>query len=270
MALDYHIHTPLCGHARGRPEEYLREAVRRGLSEIGFADHAPLPEEARRHVRLSVPFETIAMPWERLASYVRIVERLRRTSPIPVRLGLETDYVPYSRRFVTAVLEHPFDYLIGSVHFVDHWGFDQEEFLFEQERYGFGRLMRRYLELVTEMASTRLFDVAGHLDLPKKFGRKPDRRFDAAFRRALKAVKLAGMAVELNTSGWDRPAAEAYPSEALLRLCHELDIPVTLGSDAHSPEEVGRHLDRGRRLLRKVGYRRLASFRRHVLTAVPL
>jgi histidinol-phosphatase (PHP family) len=268
MLLDYHIHSALCGHAKGKPGEYLASAVKAGLREVGFADHAPLPPEAREKIRLSVPFRRITMTDKEVPGYIRAVHRLKKISPIPVKLGMEVDYLPYSRSVFNLLADHDFDYFIGSVHFVDHWGFDQEEFLFEQERYGYGPLIRRYLSLIRGMASTRLFDIVGHLDLPKKFGTKPGRQFDADFRATLSEIRKNGMAVELNTSGWERPVREAYPSRKILRTCFEMDIPVTLGSDSHAPDQVARHFGRAKNLLKSVGYNRIASFLGHRLIPV--
>ncbi len=84
MNPDYHMHTPLCGHASGHPAEYAQEAMRKGLPEIGFADHNPMPER----------FDNWRMGVEDLPRYFEMVEEAREKTPgFPIRLGLECDYI---------------------------------------------------------------------------------------------------------------------------------------------------------------------------------
>src|SRR5262249_13456851 len=82
---DYHMHTPLCRHATGHPAEYAREAMRKGLPEIGFSDHSPMPE----------PFDDWRMDIGDLPRYFELVDEAREKTPgFPIRLGLECDYFP--------------------------------------------------------------------------------------------------------------------------------------------------------------------------------
>jgi len=270
MLVDYHIHTKRCRHAAGEMKEYLATAVKKGLAEIGFSDHFPYLAEHRARIKLSLPLDKVAMPESELPCYVRDVEELRKKSPIPIRLGCEVDFFPGSVAAFNLLSRFDFDYFIGSIHFIDGWGFDQDEYKDGSGKYSPTAVYKRYLELLTEMAGTRLFDIVGHLDLPKKFGVHPPAGLDRDFKSALNAVKKSGMAVEVNTSGLDKTAAEAYPSGKILRICFDLGIPVTLGSDSHKPEEVGRHFSEARAALRKIGYRKLATFERHVLRGVDL
>ena len=73
-------------------------------------------------------------------------------------------------------------------------------------------------------------------------------------------LKAADVCVEFNTSGWRAPVKEAYPGVFFLSKCHELGIPVTLGSDAHKPQDVGSGLQRAALILSKIGFREIATF----------
>jgi len=262
--VDYHIHTKLCNHATGEPEEYLKEAQKKNLLEIGFSDHAPLLPDATKNIRYSIPFEKITMPLSKIKHYINMIKSLSKKSKIPVKLGLETDFFPSTLSIFQTIKNFDFDYIIGSIHFVDYIGFDQEEFIYETEKYGYGRLIKKYLYLIRKMAETRLYDIVGHLDIPKKFGKKPGKMFDNDFRKTLNVIRLNRMAVEINTSGLDRKVKEIYPSLKLIKTCFELNIPVTLGSDAHRPEEVGRHFDEAKKILKKVGYNKIVLFKDHI------
>jgi histidinol-phosphatase (PHP family) len=77
----------------------------------------------------------------------------------------------------------------------------------------------------------------------------------------LDRIAKAGMALEINTSGWRRPVGEAYPSPLILSLAREREIPLTFGSDAHAPDEVGYEFAKAVQLAREVGYTESLRFR---------
>ncbi|GMA14419.1 histidinol-phosphatase HisJ family protein [Deinococcus metallilatus] len=228
---DSHLHTPLCGHATGTPREYAQAALDAGLAGICFTDHMPMPAwyDAPWRMRL-----------DQLAEYVDRVREVQAdySGRLEVRLGLEADVHPGTERFVERVLNaYPWDYVIGSVHYLGAWGFDNPEFVAEYEDRDLTGLYRDYYALVEGAARTGLFDSVGHLDLPKKFGHR-----DPAGSAALHALDVAaesGLALDFNTAGWRKPVAEAYPSPELTRAAAERNIPFVLGSDAHTPQEVG-------------------------------
>lgn len=228
---DSHLHTPLCAHATGTPREYAQAALDAGLAGLCFTDHIPMPEwyDAPWRMRL-----------DQLQEYVDDVRTVQAefADQLEVRLGLEADYHPGTERFVEDVLNlHDWDYVIGSIHYLGAWGFDNPEFMGEYDRRDLGRLYRHYYALVEGAARSGLFDAVGHLDLPKKFGhRDPD---GYAALHALDVIGDLGLALDFNTAGWRKPVAEAYPAPDLTRMAAERGIPFVLGSDAHKPEEVG-------------------------------
>ena len=203
------------------------------------------------------------MPLEELPHYVNDVISIKKKTKIRVKLGLEVDFIPDDMSAFNILKHYAFDYFIGSVHFIGEWGFDQDDYVSEFGRMGVDKAYIKYCELIGRMADTCLFDIVGHLDLPKKFGHFPGKKVLPHFDRALRFVKSANMAVEINTSGLDRKAKEMYPSPDILKLCYQHDIPLTLGSDSHKPGEVGRHFAEAKALLRKVGYHSLVSFTNH-------
>ena len=109
LPADYHMHTPLCRHATGEPSEYAAKALERGLDEIGFSDHSPMPKDDFDDWRM--------LPGE-LEDYLERVARARRDFPgLEIRLGLEVDYIPGQEDWIRELAaRHPWDYFIGSVH----------------------------------------------------------------------------------------------------------------------------------------------------------
>lgn len=253
MLADYHLHTPLCGHASGTPEAYAVRARELGLPEIGFADHAPMPFEGAEGYRMKLG---------ELPEYAAAVRRCREAFPgLAIRFGIEADYHPTAVEYVARLLKsHDFDYVIGSVHYIDDWGFDHPLQAHQFETRDVYEVYVRYYGLVAELADTGLYDILGHFDLVKKFGYRPSKDTAALERTALEAVARAGMALDVNTSGLRRPVAEIYPSLGILRAAREMDIGIVFGSDAHAPGQVGLGFDRALAQVRAAGY---ARYRRY-------
>ena len=248
---DYHTHTARCGHAHGQPADYVAAAQALGLSAIGIADHLPLLPE---------PDPELSMDASDLAGYVAEVRGLGTAHAGYVRLGIEADYRPHTISDVRSLLEeHPFDYTIGSVHHLGEWGFDDPRQIDEYEDREIDDVWVEYLELVGDAAETGLFTVLGHLDLVKKFGFRPTRTLKMELDHLVSRIARAGVIVEINTAGLHRPVKEAYPTTDILALLNEAGVPITFGSDAHRPEEVGRDFSHAVGLAHAAGYREFAS-----------
>ena len=251
--VDYHVHTKLCGHAVGEAEDYVREAIARGLAEIGFADHMPLLE--RRDARLS-------MAPDDLPRYVDMVKDLQESvSGIRIRLGLEMDYMPGQMDAIwEAASRHEFDYVYGSVHYMDGWGFIDSRNAAGYVGKDPDRLYTRYFELFREAAERGGFDIMAHPDIIKKHGITTTLPVERLYEEAAEALSSAGVAIEINTSGLRRTTAEIYPALPFLRACAGRGVAVTLGSDAHAPQEVGMDFDLALTLLERAGISEIATF----------
>jgi histidinol-phosphatase (PHP family) len=193
-------------------------------------------------------------------------------SEVVLRIGVEVDYFPETAAAVSQQIRmQDLDYVIGSVHFVDNFPIDEDaehwEALAVAER---DEMWRRYWERIVLLAESGWCDVVGHLDLPKKFWYRPSRDLKEEEGRALAAVAAAGLAIELNTNGWNKPVAEAYPSLSLLRQAQMRGVPVMISADAHRPEEVVQHFERAYELARAAGYRELVRFAERKRSAYPL
>ena len=256
---DYHVHTARCGHAVGRMEEYVAHARRQGLPEMGFSDHLYLywlPVEGRD--------PELAMGEHELDDYVEDVLRLRRENPdLTIRLAIEADYILGREADLKGILErYPWDYVLGSVHFIDAWGFDDSRYLSTFDEWDIDELYGRYFDLVLRAAESGLFDSMSHPDLVKKFGHRPSAAFDLGglYERVAECFKRTGVCVEVNTAGLRKPCGEIYPALELLRACRRAGVPATLGSDAHEPEHVGLAFDQGVAHLRAGGYDSVIAF----------
>lgn len=264
MLVDYHMHTPLCLHAEGTPEEYCERALERGIPEIGFSDHGPMPAWYDPASRMS------------LGQYPRYIEMVREVQlkfegRLTIKLGLEADYFPGTEEFVKETLRrYEFDYVIGSVHFLGTWGFDNPRYAEEFRRRDLWEVYTEYYAQVEQLAQSRLFDILGHADVVKKFGYVPERDTTLLMKRAVEALKDNDLCFEINTSGLRKPCKEIYPARAFVEVAAKAGVPVTLGSDSHEPGTVGADYDRALRLLKECGYKRIARFTRRKRELVAL
>jgi histidinol-phosphatase (PHP family) len=255
LPADYHMHTPLCRHASGEPAAYARRAVELGLTEIGFSDHSPM---------LRDDFDNWRMRFDQLDEYVANVRRTQQEFPqLTIRLALEVDYLPGQEDWIRRLAaRHPWDYFIGSVHYVsDSWAIDNPAKLSEWKKRDPYEVWQIYFERLTLAAESKLFEIIGHADLPKKFGIRPTQDCTPLYEKFLNAAAKADVAIELNTAGLRKDCQEIYPSRDLLQLAFQKHVPITFGSDAHAPGEVGLNFADAIALARSVGYTQQCRFK---------
>lgn len=250
---DYHIHTGRCGHASGEMRQYVERAMEKGLAEIGFADHLPLLD--RRDPSLT-------MSREELPLYIEEIDRLRREYPeITLKTGIEADYLPGFEEETAMLLDYyPFDYVIGSVHFIGSWGFDDP-----REKAGYSgkeplEVYKEYFHTLQKAARTGLFDIMAHPDLIKKYDYRPSADVSDLYEETARAFSEAGAAIEINTAGLRKPVSEIYPHREFLETCRAFGVDLVFGSDAHAPEDVGRDFDLAVSLARDAGYDTTLTF----------
>ncbi len=247
--VDYHTHP--YGHGEGNfsssyLEEFIKNAKKRGINELGFSDHDQYLEE---------------IEWKQLIA-------IKENTSFKIKLGLEFDFFPgIDNKLEKVIKDYPLDYSIVSVHFIDNWGFDNPT---EKEGYqekDVDMLYEKYYNLIQQAVSSNLFDIVGHLDLIKVFNFFPQKKEIINFvRPVLQQIKKNGLVVEINTNGINKPVGEMYPSLEIIKIMEQMQIPITLGSDAHLPERTGENLKKAVQIAFKIGYRYIVSFSNHKKT----
>jgi histidinol-phosphatase (PHP family) len=261
LPADYHTHTQLCRHAGGLPIDYARAAADRGIPEIACTDHIPFPND---------PHPSIRMTRKEFDAYLVHVREAQQAGLCGVLLGIEADY---QRDLVQGHIQSilaaaDFDLVLGSLHTGPFWDLAPGDPAATPEFVE--QMYRTYFLRMTELARTRLYDVCSHFDIVKRCGvRAPEALLAEIVPPALDAVAAAGMAIEINTSGFDHGAAEAYPSLRILTWMKDRGIPLTFGSDSHDPAQIGRHFEKAIDLARAAGHTHRADFRRRKKTLVP-
>ena len=271
MLVDYHIHLE-GRYEKERVGKYIEIGLRRGVKEFGIAEHIHRFKESkdipdRIIERFGRNQDTVFMrEWwgrhctRRIEEYVEFVQTLKDDG-YPVKLGCELDFLP-DVPVHSFVGDWPWDFITGSVHWIEGWGFDH---LNRKSTWG-GRdidlAYRKYFNLVKDAAESGLFDVIGHIDVIKVFGHYPIGEWSSWVDDALVMIAEKKMSVEVNTAGLRKPVGEMYPSKSILKRCRELEIQVTLSSDAHRPEDVGHRFDEALLLLQEAGYDSLTGYSR--------
>ncbi len=257
MLVDYHTHNELCKHAVGTIEEYILHAVSLGLDEIGISDHTPMPDEWDLAVRM-----TEEQYWNKYKPEV-LALREKYKETITVKFGLEGDFFPGTETWVQSFnAKSEFDYVIGSVHYLGEWGFDNPQFVTKYDLRDVDAIYTEYYDHIKRSAQCGLFDIVGHCDLVKKFGHRPTKNMEEILRETFSVIQQSGMSVEINTSGLRKPVKEVYPSEQILRIISEYNIPLTLGSDAHAPADVGKDFDTAKALVERYGNGKISVYTR--------
>lgn len=264
--IDLHVHTARCGHASGTLEEYIARARAAGVATMAFTDHLPMPEGYPQHYTMHA---------DEVRAYVAEVRAEAVVAAVhggpEVLCGIEADWLPDHVAWTKERLsELDLDVVLGSVHFIGGWAFDDPSLINRYSTWRIDELWARYFSDLADAARSGLFDVMAHPDLVKKFGYIPDVDPTSWYEEAASAIQEAGCAIEVSTAGLRKPVAQIYPSLEFLRICHRRGIPATTASDAHAPDEVGRGLDEARALLREAGYESLVVYRDRAPSEVAL
>ncbi|MBU0728644.1 MAG: histidinol-phosphatase [Proteobacteria bacterium] len=245
-AFDGHMHSKLCGHAVGEMEEYVVAAIDKGLSGINFLEHLEID------IRY---FEKTWLSDAEFSYYVSEGKRLKNKykSQIQVGTGIEVGFNPNRVPEIKTFLDtYDWDLIGISYHFLDtaekyHLNMvsSKKQNLDAALKYGPEKIVLAYYEGLRQAASILPGTVLCHLDAVLRFlpeipltNEIWDRIMDV-----LDVIKNRGMALEVNTSGY-RIRDEPFPAIRLLREAVRREIPLSLGSDAHKPGDVGRYFHR--------------------------
>lgn len=248
------MHTALCGHATGSLAEYVEHAIKLGFKEIGFSDHAPMV-----HERLP----GVTMDFRQLSLYHRLIDEVKEKygSQISIKYALEADFIPGFEAKTKEIIEgYPYDYIIGSVHYVNGFAVDDPVTIERWKTVDINQVWRDYFNLLRLSAQSGMFNTIGHCDLPKKFGHRPSVDMTDEVKKTAKVFKDSGVVVEINTSGLRKPVKEMYPSPAHLKIYCEAGVPLTFGSDAHTPGDVGKNFKEAVELAKSAGYSEYVTF----------
>ena len=249
---DSHMHTPLCKHAWGEPEEYAAQGIKAGLKGIIFTCHCPMPDGYWPSVRMAD---------SEFDLYVQLVARAASAfeGRLDVCLGLESEFYPGCEPWIEKLHQRAdFDFILGGL----HW--QAKEYLSKYEQGTIENFRRTYFEHLAQSAESGLYDCLAHPDLVKNY--HPDSWCFAIIKNtvagALDRIAKTGVSMEINTSGLNKSYSEMNPGNEMLRMMAERGIPVVLGSDAHRANRVGEHFITALNNLADAGYEEVGYFQK--------
>lgn len=288
---DYHLHLhphdpspdqwpPPGEYPDGLIELYVEAAARRGVTELGFTEHLFRCVEAagalgpfwekEPNPRLAAQAEEF-ITHDRVLSLDRYVAEIlaAKERGLPVLLGLEVDFFPDTIEAVLRLLDpYPFDFLIGSVHWVGGWSIDHGDVADEFEARGVERAYADYFEWETALAASGTVDVLAHADVVKKFGHRLATPPLDLYEGVAKAAAASNTAVEVSSAGLYRVVGEVYPAPEFLAAFFDAGVPITLASDAHAPDNAGRGHDEVVAAAKAAGYTHRLRFEQRSASTV--
>lgn len=260
---DYHVHTPLCHHAKGWPLEFAQRAVDLGLGELGFADHNPMPTQ----------FDNWRMAIGDLPRYLDEVAGAKAQFPqLNIKLGLECDYLAGRGAWIEELAgKTDWDFLIGSVHYLPSgWAVDDPQYISRFRGADIEDIWANYWRTYVDAIRSGLFDFVAHPDLPKKFGFRPAGDLTRYYEPVIAALAETGTPFEINTAGLRKECAELYPADDFLRLAAQAGVPLLINSDSHDPAELCAGFPEAVKAARQAGFTHTVRFTRRQRSLVPL
>ena len=278
MRVDYHMHLETGPLTLEYLERFWRQAQKAGLDEIGISEHGHNYKQFRKtmeHLWTGQNTYPEVVQWlekdfsRDLDEYVALIQEGKKQG-WSLKLGLEVDYIPGKEAEIAALIDaYPWDYVLGSVHFLDKWAFDFSPEVGWPEK-DVNSAYQAYFTALTKAAASGLFDSITHPDLIKIFRHRPTISLEPYYAELAAALASSDTCVEINAAGLRKPVGRIYPEPELLVKCREAGVPITLACDAHYPEDVGKGLDEAIELARSTGYTQVAIFTGRQRTLVPL
>lgn len=251
---DQHLHSHFSADTDASMRDMIEAGIKAGLNTMCFTEHndfemPPLPGYPPE----SWVLNTDSYLYELLGFKEEYSDRIKLL--FGVEIGFQEKCM---RQDAVYAKSHEFDFIIGSSHIIRDLDPYYPEFF---EGRDVEDAYHEYFE--TELLNIKKhsnFDVYGHLDYVVRYGGDPTSPYDYAkhaevFDEILKTLIAKEKGIELNTGGIDKGMKEFHPCEKVLRRYKELGGEIiTIGSDAHSAENVACHFDKAADMLKACGF----------------
>lgn len=262
---------------------YFEQGMKRGIERFGMVDHLYRFTEFRSYYEKHMivddtPLGRMQYDWldrvcvSSIEPFLAAVRKAKENG-YPVSLGVEADYFLNGEDELRELLgRYELDYVIGSVHFHDGWGFDNPETQHLFKDKDLFELYKQVFETVKSAAASGMFNMIAHLDNLKVFNYRPDEALLLPlYEEVAQTLLKENVATEINTGlAYRYPVKEACPSPAFLQILSQYDVPITMSSDAHFPDDIGTMLDEAAELLLASGYSEIVYFQEGKRMSTPL
>ena len=269
---DFHVHLENGPFSLEWMQKFVEVGKKRNVVEIGFSEHGHRFKES---VGL-LASEGFRGEWtqkeatESIEDYIKAVEEAKKFG-FPVKLGIELDYVPeYEKEILKFSKSYPFDFVIGSVHWLGDFGFDHPLLKSMWEKSDVNKTYDEYFSVLIMAVKSGIFDFIAHPDVIKVFGYRAAKDMAPVYEELAKTAKDANICMEVSTAGLRKPVGEIYPSPELMSFFKKYDIPIIINSDAHLPEDVGRDFDKAMEFVKSFGYNKLCYFDKRIRKTIDI
>lgn len=258
LLTSYHNHS-VWSDGQNSIAEMYQAAKAAGLREFGLSDHWIIPPE------VGYDHESWSLHKDRLEEYVEeclFWKKRLDDENFTIKLGLEVDFFAENYQENLQYLQKfPFDYLIAAVHFYKKFSIDHQisDWL-ELNQEQIDQIWLGYCDSLCQLAATSSFDFLAHIDLPKKFAFYPSTSIETVLKPVLEALQKYDLPIEINTAGWSKDCAEAYPGMAIVKKAKELGIPILVNADAHCTADLKQHYDKAEKMLLEAGITEVCRF----------
>lgn len=263
---DFHVHSDYSTDSYASMESQIEAAISKGMERLCFTDHMDLdfPEQYGGGFHFDVP------------SYFEKIKALKKAcaNRITVLTGIEIGMQPYlADRYRELISQNPFDFVICSTHLVN--GLDPYYPEFWESHASEESAVLQYLETtLANIEAFQDFDTYGHLDYIIRYAPSITfsyQSYEAIIDQILLMLIHYKKGIEVNTAGYKYGLGHANPHEAIINRYFELGgTYITIGSDAHKPEEAANDFPRALCMLKNLGIDNYAIFEARRSSLLPL
>lgn len=246
---DYHIHSAFSYDSNTKIDDMIDAAIKKGLKQVAITDHYD-PEYANpmkdTFIDLKQYFKELKRVEEKYKEKITIVKG--------IELGLQEHIIDLAN---SAVSMHEYDFVLGSFHCAEGKELYGETFYANRTHIEGYRAF--YKNCIRVLSTFENFDVMGHVNIIERYsgGVPAFKTYGDLIEELFKLLIKNGKGIELNTSSIRYGMGQNYtPSLTMLKLYKELGGEIiTIGSDAHKPQDVGSDMKLATELLENIGFK---------------
>ncbi len=272
MRIDYHMHFEYGSYNLDWVQGFFDHARQRGMDEIGITEHSHgFVEFKELYQDELILDESMIGQYQKqwlsknkfrysLNEYIAFMDSLKKKG-YPVKTGIEVCNFRDQDRVREILSRHRFDYIIGSIHFLNGWGYDFADIKQVWNEYSLRDIYEWYTQAIVNLCDSGSYDILGHPFNLRLFKNFPDFDVQPLLERAAATLKKAGMAIDVNTGTLYRyPVQEISPYPVFMEVAKRYGLPIIISSDAHQPEDCGRFIDQAEAYVKKYGFEEVLVF----------
>ena len=258
-SIDYHIHTKFSGDSDASPVDYVKQAIKMQLEEICFTDHRDF----------DYPIDSFDLDIE---TYYQTIMALKKEyqDKIKIKWGIEIGLdLNYFQEINDLINQYPFDFVIGSIHVIDHTEFYYGDFFKGLTKKHAHRCF--FEETLKCVKAFDCFNVLGHLDYIMRYGPYDNKKvehtkYQDIIDEIFKTLIDKDKGIEVNTSGYAVNGNCGFPNYNQVKRYFDLGGRIiTIGTDSHTVDRIGQHVEDVKDNLKKIGFKEISTFTNRIV-----